>query len=138
MSTAVLAPVDGRSASPRPGRRPGGRPGGRPGASAAHPSAVRLTMRGRLLVVAALVVLALATVTLGQAILGAFDAEAGSSTTTGAARTWVVQPGQTLWAIAEELDPNTDPRETVARIESMNDLDGSGVVAGQEIFVPAS
>jgi LysM repeat protein len=97
---------------------------------------LRLTRRGRLLVLATLVVAALLAITVGQAVVGAFSAEAGSSSSTDAARTWVVEPGETLWSIAQQLDPNTDPRETVARIESMNDLSGSGVLAGQEIFVP--
>jgi LysM domain len=117
MSTAVLAPHALRSSVRSP---------------------VRLTRRGRLLLVGALVLVAFLTITVGQAALGLFDAEAGSSgSSTDAARTWVVQPGETLWSIAVRLDPDTDPRETVARIESMNDLAGSGVLAGQEIFVPA-
>jgi LysM repeat protein len=69
-----------------------------------------------------------------------FEAHAGSdgsATSSDAARTWVVQPGETLWSIAQRLDPNTDPRETVARIVAMNDLPSSAVAVGQEIFVPA-
>ena len=48
----------------------------------------------------------------------------------------MVQPGETLWVIAERVDPETDPRETVARIVAMNDLPSSSVVAGQELVVP--
>ena len=138
MSTAVLAPS--------PLRRPIDRPidgGGRPArpvpqSRTAGASGVRLTRRGRLLLVALLAVLAFLMLTVGQAALGFFDAEAGSgSSSTDAARTWVVQPGETLWSIAERIEPNSDPRELVARIVSMNDLTDSSVTVGQEIFVPA-
>jgi hypothetical protein len=128
MSTAVLAPAP---PAPAPLARASDR---RPDVQ----GSTRLTPRGRLVLVALLVAVAFLTLSVGQAAMGLFSAEAGSAPATEAARTWVVQPGQTLWAIAEELDPNTDPRETVARIEAMNDLAGSGLVAGQEIFVPAS
>jgi hypothetical protein len=99
-----------------------------------------LTRRGQLTLVALIAVLAFVAILAGQAALGLFQAQAGpvgSSTSSDAARTWVVQPGQTLWSIAERVDPNTDPRETVARIVSMNDLPSSAVAVGQQIFVPA-
>lgn len=48
----------------------------------------------------------------------------------------VVQPGDSLWQLASELDPNTDPRDLVAEIVRLNQLDGSGVQAGQPIAVP--
>lgn len=119
MSTAVLAPA----ARPVVSRD-------------ARPAATQLTRRGRLLLVALLVAVAFLGISVGQAALGRFSAEAGPSSSTEAASTWVVQPGETLWAIAEKVAPGADPRETVARIESMNDLTGSAVVAGSEIFVP--
>ena len=49
----------------------------------------------------------------------------------------MVQPGETLWVIAERLDPDADPRETVARIVAMNDLPSSSVLVGQELLIPA-
>jgi LysM repeat protein len=51
--------------------------------------------------------------------------------------TWVVQPGETLWVIAERIAPDTDPRETVARIVAMNDLPDSSVLIGQELQIPS-
>ncbi len=53
------------------------------------------------------------------------------------ATTWVVQPGETLWTVAVAVDPDTDPRETVARIIDLNALSDTGVVAGQSLLVPA-
>jgi len=39
-------------------------------------------------------------------------------TAPAAAHVWVVQPGDTLWAIAERLDPGGDPRPVVAQLEA--------------------
>ena len=105
--------------------------------AAAAPAAFRLTRRGRLVLVALVLALAFAVISLGQAALST-QAQAGSeSSSSDASRTWVVQPDETLWSIAEQIDPDADPRETVARIVSMNDLPDSAVLVGQEIHVPA-
>lgn len=48
----------------------------------------------------------------------------------------IVQPGDSLWQVASSIDPNSDPRDLVAEIVRLNQLDGSGVLAGQPIAVP--
>ena len=48
----------------------------------------------------------------------------------------VAQPGSSLWSLATELDPSADPRDLVAEIVQLNQLEGSGVDAGQPIAVP--
>jgi LysM repeat protein len=48
-----------------------------------------------------------------------------------------VEPGQTLWAIAGQVAPNVDRRETVARILDLNALGSSSVSVGQRLAVPA-
>ena len=98
---------------------------------------VRLTPRGRLALVAAVMLaasLVLALLTLGPVFAQADSGAAGAAPVSS---TWVVQPGETLWVIAERLDPDTDPRETVARIVAMNDLPDSSVLVGQELQIPA-
>jgi hypothetical protein len=50
----------------------------------------------------------------------------------------VVEPGQTLWQIAEQLAPDVDPRVTIMRIQDINGLPSAGVLAGQRIAVPRS
>jgi nucleoid-associated protein YgaU len=98
--------------------------------------AVRITRRGRLVLLGLVVALAFALISLGQVA-----AQAGSSDSAGdtgpVSSTYVVQPGETLWVIAERLDPDADPRETVARIVAMNDLPSSSVLVGQELLIPA-
>jgi len=104
---------------------------------AARPTApVRLTRRGRVVVVLALVALVL----LAVALLGRAPSEAAPSSRGPATRAVVVQPGQTLWQIAREVAPTRDPRETVERLRELNDLGdlGAGALrAGQRLVVPA-
>ena len=44
---------------------------------------------------------------------------------------YVVQPGDTVWTIAHELDPNGDPRALVDRIVSLNG--GAALQPGQHL-----
>lgn len=99
--------------------------------SAAPVVTLRLTRRGRLVLLALVAALAFTLISLGQVA-----AQAGGGGDAAPARTWVVQPGETLWVIAERVDPDADPRETVARIVAMNDLPSSSVLVGQELVVP--
>jgi nucleoid-associated protein YgaU len=52
-------------------------------------------------------------------------------------RTYVVQPGDTLWAIAEGISDG-DPRDAVGAIEELNHLDGATIQAGQTLLLPAA
>jgi hypothetical protein len=47
----------------------------------------------------------------------------------------VVQPGDTLWSIAQRLDPGRDPRPLVDALARANG--GTALQAGQRIVVPA-
>jgi LysM repeat protein len=55
-----------------------------------------------------------------------------------AARAYVVRDGDTLWAIATMLEPETDPRVTVDEIEQLNEGLSGPLVAGRRLVVPAS
>jgi LysM domain len=48
----------------------------------------------------------------------------------------VVQPGQTLWSIAEAVAPSADPRTAVQQISDVNGLTGTRIEAGQLLWVP--
>lgn len=101
---------------------------------------VRLTPRGRLLLVAIIMLvssLVLALATLGPVFAQGQSGAPESGGASPVSATWVVQPGETLWVIAERIEPDTDPRETVARIVAMNDLPNSSVLVGQELQLPA-
>ena len=98
---------------------------------AGHSAPVRLTQRGRR-VVALLFLLPLATCLWLFAGKGA--AAIGTAPTT---KTVVVQPGQSLWRLAQLAVPGADPRETVYKIKQLNHFSGSDLVPGQAVVVPA-
>jgi LysM repeat protein len=50
--------------------------------------------------------------------------------------TVVVQPGDTLWAIAAARYPGADTRERVDAIERLNGLGGPVIVAGETLQLP--
>jgi LysM repeat protein len=49
-----------------------------------------------------------------------------------------VMPGDTLWSIAEEIAPGTDPRDVVDALQSLNLLDGGVLMVGEELAIPAA
>ncbi len=53
---------------------------------------------------------------------------------TGAGVAYTVQPGDTLWTIAERVDPTADPRPLVARLAAQTGSDS--VVPGEHIDLP--
>lgn len=105
---------------------------GRPTSSVAAREPLRLTARGRRV----LIVLAFAAaVAIGGGLGVLFPAE---STTPEQVQDVVVSQGESLWAIATSTAaPGQDVREVVEQIRMLNDLDGSAVVAGQRLSVPA-
>jgi hypothetical protein len=94
--------------------------------------ALRLTRRGRvLLVLMVMTLLVIAGFTLGRgSSLAASQAHPRTS------HTVVVEPGETLWAVATRIAPHDDPRLVVADIVSLNHLSSSSVEAGQQLAVP--
>jgi hypothetical protein len=98
-------------------------------------SPVRLTGRGRALVALACIVLAMAAVLL---IRQAPTLAGDRVTPRGGFDYVVVEPGQTLWQIAEAAAPGVDPRVTIMRIQDLNGLPNPAVVAGTRIAVPRS
>lgn len=116
----------------------------RPGAGAVRPAAFGiqrtpqtksvtvLTARGRL-VLALLVVCAIAVgaVLLGSTVAATQDAGVAEVATV------VVQPGDSLWAIASEANPGGDIRRTIGEIVRLNSLEsGSSLPAGLSLSVP--
>lgn len=94
---------------------------------------LRITKRGRRLLVA-LVALPLVIGALVAAINsgGAVATAEGSSTDF----TYVTMAqGESLWQLAQEIAPNADPRDVIAEIVSLNQIQGE-VQAGQKIAIP--
>jgi nucleoid-associated protein YgaU len=61
----------------------------------------------------------------------------GGTEDSESARTYVVRPGDTLWSIATELAPETDPRVVVHALASANDVDPGALVPGQRLSIPS-
>jgi len=135
---------------PRRGTQPGrgaqswraARPGQahRPGSAASPRPRTRLTRRGRrvLWAFASLLVAALLTPVLLVASAGAQAANHGASPAQVRAgmQHVVVQPGQSLWSIAELAEPHADPRTVIQQIIQYNALGSDVVAPGESLWVP--
>jgi LysM repeat protein len=61
---------------------------------------------------------------------------ARESSASGKSRTYVVRPGDTLWALAQRYYAG-DPRQAVWKLERVNGLASASIVPGQRLSVPA-
>lgn len=96
---------------------------------------LRLTRRGRV-VFGGLATVLVAGLLAFVAALGAPQAIASDVEGGQQFHYVVVQPESSLWSLATELDPSADPRDLVAEIVHLNQLEDSGVEAGQPLAVP--
>lgn len=125
----ILPEQERRCRPPRPTRA---------GCGSASQGRRRATVRRRRLVLGTVAAGLLAALALpwsgtgGHALTTPGPALAGGRMTPGA--TYVVQPGDTLWAIAERMDPAGDPRPLVARLA--DEVGGDTVVAGEHVVLP--
>ncbi len=112
--------------------------GGRIRTDGARPSAgpVRLTRRGRI-VVTAMSALLIGAASVGLATTAQATRADGSAASVGKYVTKVVvQPGQSLWTVAEAWDPDADTRLVIADIEQMNSMTGDQLQPGETLWVP--
>lgn len=96
----------------------------------ARRAGVRLTRRGRFVLLALLLLLA----ALAGVLVAASTGEAAAPA--GPAPTVVVQPGDTLWSIAARYAPGPDPFGTIEQIRQLNGLDGYTLQAGETLVLP--
>jgi hypothetical protein len=97
---------------------------------------LRLTRRGRVVVAVAT---ALLLAVLSLVIAASAQATSHPASPGTAQRSLVqvtVRPGQSLWSVAENADPNADTRVVVQQIIELNGLTGNLVFAGQRLWVP--
>ncbi len=113
-----------------------GRPVSAPRAAGAVPSRrIRLTRRGRI-VVAALAVVAACGLFVAGASAAQASSPAAAHAATGSGQRVIVQPGSTLWSIAENADPRADTRTVVQEMLQANRLKTADITAGQRLWVP--
>jgi nucleoid-associated protein YgaU len=93
---------------------------------------VRITRRGRVVLVVATLALAFGGFTLVSG-----PAESTKAAHHAAAEQVVVEPGQTLWDIAQSIAPTEATRTVIAEIVDLNSLGSEGDIrAGQPLYVP--
>ena len=101
--------------------------------SASPKSHLKMTRRGRavLLVIVAipLVILAL--------VIGARASSATATHESGHLTSITVGTGQSLWQVATKIAPQSDPRDVIADIMSVNQLDSAAVYPGEKLNIPA-
>ena len=96
-------------------------------------SHTRLTRRGRVLLLTALVAVLFGAFSLGRSV-----SEAAAPGTEPAAHVVTVEQGDSLWTLARRVAPDNDPRDVVAQIRKINDLASSGLVPGQQLVLPVA
>ena len=97
-------------------------------------SRLRITRRGRA-VVAALVAVP-AVVVAGALVINGGGAVASDTTGSSDFQHVTVDGGETLWQVASEIAPSSDPRDVIADFVSLNNLPSAEVSAGQSLAVP--
>ena len=93
---------------------------------------LRLTARGRRLVVVLVLALAVGVVALGEAALGG----GGEGLELMGTSSVVVERGDTLWSIAGSVAGERDVREVVDRIQELNGLGSADIEPGQVLQLP--
>ena len=97
---------------------------------------LRLTVRGRR-VLLAIAALPLAVGLVFAAVGGGSAIASGQETGTVDFETMMVLPGDSLWSIAQDIAPGTDPRTVIDEITQLNALPDGALMVGQELAIPA-
>ncbi|WES65801.1 LysM peptidoglycan-binding domain-containing protein [Microbacter sp. GSS18] len=97
---------------------------------------LRLTARGRRVLAAVAALPAVVALSLAVIGGGAAIANRDAGAPAGSFQTVTVDPGDSLWSIAQEIAPAADPRDVVDAITRLNALDGAVLRAGQSLAIP--
>ncbi len=100
---------------------------------APHRARLRLTARGRAVLLALLAIPLALGIGLGVMNGGGADATNGAPATL---QYVTVESGQTLWGLAKQIAPNADPRDVVAELMQLNQLPSGAVPAGLHLAIP--
>ena len=97
---------------------------------------LRLTARGRRVLLSLAAAPAVAGIAL-SVLAGGTALASGEQAASVSFETVTVMPGDTLWSIAAEAAPQTDPREVIDDIQRLNNLRSGMIQVGDEIAIPA-
>ena len=127
------------SSVPRPVLVPVERPHRRPAAPArSRPAPLRLTLRGRrlLLGLAGVAITVLGLLAAATVAAPPSPSTAGTGPGASVTGTVVVPAGSSLWTVAQQVAPGLDPRQTVQQIIDLNHLTDGQVLPGQRLLIP--
>lgn len=127
-----LEPIPAATAPRRRVAAPGGPRARRAPSAVPSPRRTSARVRRRRALVGAVLLLAPPLGLLGGGSLT--SAGQASASASGAGRTYVVRPGDTLWSIAERLSPGADPRPLVDDLTAQ--LGGGQLQAGERLILP--
>lgn len=92
---------------------------------------LRLTRRGRVVLVLLAMILVAPMATWGATAVASSPGEPTE------VRVHAVQPGETLWGFAEEVaEPGEDVRHAVARLQDLNEMSSGTVRVGELLLLP--
>lgn len=99
-------------------------------------NALRLTLRGRLVLAALVAMLGGAAVIAAPGLLS--GATADSPVAPAVVEIYTVAPGESMWQVARGVTaPGQDVRDTVAAIVELNGLQSVDLQIGQQLLLPA-
>jgi hypothetical protein len=126
--------VDGTTTDPLSVRGCSGEVVGRYAQERHESAPLRLTRRGRLLVTAlSVLVFGSAILVLGLSVAGVLEPGPHFTHTVPVQ----VAPGQTLWSIAQTMNPGQDPGTVVEKIADVNKLSSpAAITPGQTLQIP--
>ena len=106
---------------------------------ASYSGQLRLTPRGRLLLGASALVVALSLISANTA-LGSGAGAAGAAQSGSGYESITVLPGESLWSIASDIAPGfaAPTGDIVAMIIDINNLDSAELQAGEQLLVPTA
>ncbi len=134
MSTAVVTPIRPTLAHRQAPARPAAMPAAEAPSVARSAGKIRLTRRGRVVFTS----LAAAPLIAIAAYVGitAMPAVATSSSSAVVFEYATIESGQSLWQLASSIAPDADPRDVIADLMRLNQLDSSTVSPGQRLAIP--
>ncbi|MBG6083764.1 LysM peptidoglycan-binding domain-containing protein [Zhihengliuella flava] len=109
------------------------------GMAAGSSSRLRLTQRGRLVLIGLPLMLVGALLVLGLAMIASpVSAASSSDVQFPDVESVTVLEDDTLWGLAAEFAPDRDPRVVVAEIVELNNLERNVLQVGQQVHVPVN
>lgn len=100
---------------------------------------LRLTRRGRLVLIGIPLMMLGALLVLALALVASpVSAASSDQVQSPVVESVTVLEGDTLWGLAAEFAPERDPRDVVSEIVELNNLEQHVLQVGQQVHVPVS